>query len=109
MKFICCMYVLLKEFHACYLQHQALCEFPAHTLYKTFIDVSREDQKKPSILKCWPQSRDKPMAFVQVEGLVNYSDNRDVNTKYNTEEISQVVSNSPLLVICHWLLKIERN
>ena len=57
------------------------------------MQVGRDEQKKASMLKLWPENRDKPIAFVQVEGQVECADAKSMDeTKFNTEEVSQAVS-----------------
>lgn len=50
------------------------------------------------MLKFWPQSRENPIAFVHVEGTVDFLDRKHKEeSKFNVEEINQVVSKLVLL------------
>lgn len=64
--------------------------------YSAPLSVVRDEQKKPSSLKCWPHNRE-PLAFVNVDGVATLMPGTEKNEscwneRYNTEEIHQSVS-----------------
>ena len=84
-------------------QHRELCKLPSKLFYKDELetDESVNQRREPEAhLKFWPQGKDKPFVFVNIEGEEGreHTGRRGkakvgLESKFNKDEAKKIVSN----------------